>query len=119
MNRGTALKWAERLETTAAVYDNSQLAFKVDDVEYKSPLGVLADFLDPEGWEKHPILGYQWHGEVFKIPEQWAKKAKLKLDSFAIYEQFDQAIGSLNGHNERAYGHLYAARFAQTNYERL
>lgn len=50
MKRGSALKWAEALDKANVEYDNSQLGFTVNDVTYASPLGVLANFLDPNGW---------------------------------------------------------------------
>jgi hypothetical protein len=74
MNRGTALKWADHLEKFDAIagYDNSVLSFHgPDGLLWISPVGVLADFLDPEAW-RHEYRFHgsrEWHGEIIKIPE--------------------------------------------------
>lgn len=93
MNRGTALKWADKLEVCQDLYDNSQFSFEVDGQTHSSPLGVLADFLDPSGWATSwGQVSRLWHGEQFKLPDVWLKKAKIKSNSFELYELFDRNI---------------------------
>jgi len=93
MNRGTALKWAEAMEAETAIYDNSQLGFSGPyNRTFRSPLGVLATFFDPNGWTDHPLHLEVWHGEVFKLSAEWIKRGKIKTDSFAIYDIFDREV---------------------------
>ena len=121
MNRGTALKWADHLEKFGAIagYDNSVLSFHgPDGLLWISPVGVLADFLDPEAW-RHEYRFHgsrEWHGEIIKIPESWLKKCKIKHDSYELYDKFDHVVGR---HNSRPLGFILAADWVRENYESI
>lgn len=110
MNRGTALKWIKSLKELPSdiAYDNSQIGFRVinEGVErtYMSPIGVLCNFLDPNGFELTSVfrgddsVSYMyWHGELFVLPEHWRKKCKIKSQwmDIAISEGNIQFKGSL------------------------
>lgn len=103
MNRGTAMKWIERLEACEHQYDNSQLGFvdHSDGSFYMSPLGVLCEFLDPDGITVSSG-DIQWQAETFVVPASLMKRAKIKsqwLDHTAngedmtIYDGIDKAVG--------------------------
>lgn len=79
MNRGTALKWINQIKTGKYTLGNGQLRYRNynEGFDYYDPLGVLADFLDPSGW-KEEYIGYSWHNELFKMPEDYRKKCKIK-----------------------------------------
>jgi hypothetical protein len=79
MKRGTALKWIEQIQSKEYSIGTGQLRYEND----FDPLGVLCDFLDPHGW-KQDYIGYTWHGEKFKLPEDWRKKIKMKT----LYGEF-------------------------------
>lgn len=99
MKRGTALKWIELLkQTPEEQYFSGQLRYK----DFFSSLGVLANFLDPNGWvlsdvgewknfpfvdenknTSYPykdIFGYNFHGEIFKLPSDYRKMCKMKTE---------------------------------------
>lgn len=100
MNRGTALKWIELLkQMPSEKYLSGQLRCK----NWFSPLGVLANFLDPNGWVLNNsgewgnwafinlktgkifypydgIFGYNFHGETFKLPNEYRKMCKMKTE---------------------------------------
>ena len=104
MNKGTAIKWMERLRESEHLFDNTQLGF-VDyrtGLHFMSPLGVLCEFLDPTGFVDKDF-GREWHGEMFTLPETWMKRAKIKskwLDhqnedgAITFYDAIDNYAGS-------------------------
>lgn len=73
MNRGTALKWLDILKSGRYEFGNGQMRYE----NQFDPLGVLADFLDPDAW-KSEFIGYSWNGETFKLPDEARKKCKIK-----------------------------------------
>lgn len=73
MNRGTAIKWLDCIKTTSFDFGNGQLRYE----NYCDPLGVLAHFLDPNGWQDD-YIGMSWHGEKFKLPAFALKQCKIK-----------------------------------------
>lgn len=75
MNRGTALKWIEQIKSDRYRFGNGQMRYE----DQFDPLGVLADFLDPNGWEE-AYIGYSWHGEVFKLPKFARDKCRIKTE---------------------------------------
>lgn len=126
MNLGTANKWIDLMRTAAkdqtVMYDNSQLGMSVRSrynpqvTTYRSPLGLLADFLNPAGWQTVPVIDVNiktheswlygvglnvmamvnitsdlWLGNTFVPPPEYAKRCKIKSDMYDIYEMFDLA----------------------------
>lgn len=100
MNRGTALRWADKLEALdeasleahrgnqgparMAPYAMGQIGYLVDGERHLSPTGVLADFLDADGWSvAWDGVSLLWHGEQFTLPAFARKKAKMKTDGYA------------------------------------
>lgn len=93
MNRGTALKWADALETTQVGYDSAQLGYISEGKRHLCPLGVLADFLDPDGWEvAHDGVSLLWHGEQFQLPKSARKRCKMKTDGFEVIEGINDTL---------------------------
>ena len=83
MQRGTALKWADALRSTDAHYAKGQLGYTIGQTRYLSPMGVLADFLDPNGW----TLGWDgvsllWRGSQFVLPADARKSCKMKTTGY-------------------------------------
>lgn len=78
MQKGTARKWIECLQSCTHRYDNTQLAFPGLNGEiFMSPLGVLCRFLDPHGFQLVPETGgYHWHGEMFALPQPCLKRGE-------------------------------------------
>ena len=116
MNRGTALKWADRLESGCYSFDRSQLRISCRGRRVYCPLGVLADFLDPDGWAMAwDGMSGLWHGEQFKIAGAGRKKAKMKTDGL---DQPMQGLG-LSFSDwvlEKCFSHRRAAAFGRENY---
>ena len=96
MNRGTAFKWIDRLESGKYKQGAFQLRRRIDhysSFDYNKDefcvFGVLADFLDSDGWKLDNIFNYNWHREVFFIKDEilWSKcKFKNKWSSPVIQE---------------------------------
>ncbi len=106
MNRGSALKWIEQLETTKHGYDVGQLACvapaSFDENDNPSnetqiimcPMGILATFLDPDGWELGPDgVSMLFHGEQFQLPQKFRKRCKMKTDG---YDPLSEINGGVN-----------------------
>ncbi len=77
MNKGTALKWFEAIESER--YEFGVGALRVSEKCF-CIFGVLADFLDPNGWSLNALGIYEWHGQTFKLPEDWRKRCKMKSE---------------------------------------
>lgn len=83
MNRGSALKWITALQETDWEYEPSQLCFVVEDKTYGSAHGVLANFLDPNGWdEAWDEVTRTWHGMQFVLDAKTMKRVKMKNDPY-------------------------------------
>lgn len=85
MNRGSALKLIEAIESGKYQPGSGQLRF--DDCY--CAFGVMLDFADPSGWKIHPLHGWEWRGEVFKMPEEVRKRCKMKT----VYGDFITSNG--------------------------
>lgn len=75
MNRGTALKWIDRIENGG--YEFGRGALRLTENCF-CPLGVLAHFLDPDGWKINELGMYEWHGEICKLTDDARKRCKMK-----------------------------------------
>lgn len=104
MKLGTARKWVEHMERLSGewYYDDTELRFNGPfGTVYGGPVGALCDFLDPTGWVApwpqpsvvtsdpppsawgvdHPSAVFlAWHGERFRLPQEWMKVCKAKTD---------------------------------------
>lgn len=85
MQLNTARKWADRMEATPWHLDTAQLRFEVAGITYGSPYGVLADFLDPQGWAlAWDGVSWLWHGEQFKLPASALPRGKMRRDGLLL-----------------------------------
>jgi hypothetical protein len=96
MNRGAALKWIASLDEASKdeniAYDVSGLGYDLDGKTYRSPLGILATFMNPEGWSDGWMkMNEVFEGDHWKISQANLKKCKVKSDIFDIYDMFDTA----------------------------
>ena len=95
MNRGTALKWFERIESGRYLFGRGALrspaGTRPREKECFCIFGVLADFLDPNGWTINALGLYEWHGDMFKLPETWRKRCKMKT----VYGNFVSSNGQV------------------------
>lgn len=83
MNKGTTIKWLNTLKHGNYHFGNGQLKSIIPDsngnlVDAYDPFGVLLDFLNPNGWQRHELHGWTFEGEVFKMPESYRKSCKMK-----------------------------------------
>lgn len=90
MNLGSKNKWIEAMQSGQYLFGEAQLRW--DDVHISEwqkeqgirmrcdPWGVLLDFLNKDGWEKHELHGWTFEGEVFKMPESYRKRCKMKTE---------------------------------------
>lgn len=126
MNRGTSLKWVEALRNTEHHFDNSQLMFPSCFGVMASPLGILCEFLDPDGFVNTGVCGFSWHGASFYMPEPWLVKCKstgkglLPADGplgEPFYQQIDQIIDRHGMMTNRKFD--LAADWIAENYETL
>lgn len=74
MKLGTKNKWVEALRSGKYPVGSGQLRSEFGYCAF----GVLADFIDPNGWQPHPLHGYTWHDEVFKVDSETRKLCKMK-----------------------------------------
>lgn len=114
MNRGTARKWVELLKDNDRypphLRATGQMRFDTAEGTCFDPFGVLCDFIDPDGWERHPMLHWQHRGEVFKPGPDVRRRAKMKTvwgefrhngvalslpDAFDRHIRFDPNLGLL------------------------
>lgn len=121
MNRGSALKWIEALETTDWVYDCCQLRFDAHGVTYGSAFGVLANFLDPEGWQRDwDLVSYTWHGSKFEPTTDALKRVKMK---HGVYDPIDfgsnRGVASIHDVECSMASFKGFASFVQDHYELL
>jgi hypothetical protein len=97
LNLGTSKKWIEAIESGKYVFGAGQLREESPQGDLYCALGVLADFVNPEGWKPHIIHGYQHDGEVFKLSADVAKRCKMKVCGSYITEdgkETDITMGS-------------------------
>lgn len=115
MNRGTALKWADRLESGSYRFDAAQLRIDAPEGLVHCPLGVLADFLDPDGWAVawDGVSGL-WHGSQFGIPEVGRKRAKMKTNGLEPMKGF--GVSFCDWVSKHCHDHPTAAAFVRDNY---
>ena len=79
MNQGTARKLCERLRSSEAQCEPSQLRFAGGGQTFMSMAGVYLDFIDPDGWSPAwDGVSAEWHGEMFAIPADAAARGKIK-----------------------------------------
>jgi hypothetical protein len=99
MNRGSALKWVQELESTDWVYDWCQLRYDHDGKKLGSPFGVLANFLDPSGWKlAWDGVSYTWHGSQFTLSTEFLKRIKMKHNIYDNRIEFGGNIGTVTIH---------------------
>jgi hypothetical protein len=77
MNRGTALKWIERLES--GEYKHGKCGLRDHD-DHFCALGVLLDFLDKEAWVQSDLHGYTWAGSPLVMSKDAMKRCKIKSE---------------------------------------
>ena len=81
VKKGSAIKWIEAISRTEWVFDDTTLRYAHGGFTYGSPLGVLCDFLDPDGWYLPPEwpIRYEWHGQsAFPDPARF-KSCNMKV----------------------------------------
>ena len=101
------MKWIELLDGCSYEYDNTQLGFlSQNSTPVMSPLGVLCEFLNPNGMTLRTILEFDnieikdfvCDGEIFVVSPALMKRGKIKSPwmthvvddvSYNIYEAFD------------------------------
>jgi hypothetical protein len=64
-------KWIEALESDKYRQCVRYLRRKVDGIDCHCATGVLADIIDPKGWNNDEFLGWYWHG--------WHQRITLSL----------------------------------------
>lgn len=92
MNRGTAFKWVEMLQSGAYKLCNVQSCLRMTNndgsVSYDH-IGVLCNLLDPNEWTEGYISNY-WHGEPHYIKAaEDLKRGKIKHQEFLFVDEFD------------------------------
>lgn len=106
MNKGSALKWIELLESGKYKLGTGALRSNGDEF---CALGVLCDFIDNSKWSEIPLVGcYSWDGFIAIIPEEVKEKCKMKT--------YCHEVSNLND-NVRDFTKV--AKFIRENYERL
>lgn len=107
MNRGTALKWIDLLES--GKYKHGTGALRDSDNCF-CVLGVLADFLDNTKW-KHSIFdSYLWGSSGLMLDTQTLRSVKIKS-----LETLEELIAL----NDLSTDYAPAVQWLKENYERL
>ena len=122
MNRGTALKWFERIESGRYLFGRGALRSPAGTrpraKECFCIFGVLADFLDPNGWTINALGLYEWHGETFILPESWRKRCKMKTD-YGHFSNENGHLQSLTDINDSSLSWEFPLYYAKKYYEQF
>lgn len=96
MNRGTAFKWIEMLESGIYTLCNIQTCFRMTNADGTisyDHVGVLCELLDPNGWKINDEVDYahRWHGEHHYVKAQEdLRRGKIKHQEFIFVDEFDK-----------------------------
>lgn len=100
MRRNTAEKWGKAMLVTPWVLISAQLRYEdAQGTTYADPYGVLAHFLDPDGWAlAWDGMSYLWHGEQFKLPPDWLRRpqSKIRQDGVLMHSEIGAPVWPLN-----------------------
>lgn len=101
MNRGSALKWIERLQSKTYELCHLQMTFRMPNFQKIGSewvrkadtfdhIGVLCDLLDPTAWKINTETDfvYSWHGVSGYIPKEQLKRGKIKHQEFLFVDEF-------------------------------
>jgi len=82
VNRGTAHKWIERMLSGDYSY-LGQPYFREESDNSFSPIGVLLDLLDKDGWDLKMGM-WHWHGAHSEVAKESLKRGKVKTNDLTV-----------------------------------
>ncbi len=102
MNRGTAIKWIERLQSKTYELCRLQSTFRMPNFKRSGSewireedsfdhIGILCDLLDPNAWtiNLETDFAYKWYGASGYIPNEQLKRGKIKHQEFLFVDEYD------------------------------